>query len=71
MYGVYIYNAHGHVDDLDGHSGLAEEKNQRWIIWTTKQAISVKVGKTFGPFVHNLDCEFENISMAWPTCFNV
>ena len=33
---------------MQGHSGLAEEKSQRWIIWTTKQAISILLSATVG-----------------------
>ena len=31
---------------MQGHSGLAEEKNHRWIISKTKQPISIKVAAT-------------------------
>ena len=33
-----------------GHSVLAKANNQRWIIWTTKQVISIKRATTVGHF---------------------
>ena len=40
------------------HSGSAEAKqNQRWMISTSKQAISISFATTVGHFLHDLDCE--------------
>ena len=33
---------------MQGHSGLAEEKIQLWIILTSKQAMSIKLAATAG-----------------------
>ena len=33
---------------MQGHNGLAEENIQRWIISTTKQAISIQLSETVG-----------------------
>ena len=41
-------------------------KHQRWIISTTKRAISIKLAITVGPFLRDLD--FENMYMAWLSC---
>ena len=49
-------------------SGSAKAKYQRWMISTTKQAISVKLAATVGHFLSDLD--FENVYKAWPTCFS-
>ena len=50
---------------MQGHSGLAKAKNQRWIILTTKQAISVKLATMVDHFYVTLT---ENVYMAWPSC---
>ena len=47
---------------------VARGKNWHWIILTTKQVISIKLATMVGHFLHDLD--FENIYMAWPTCYN-
>ena len=49
--------------DLVAHRGLAEEKNQCWIISTTKQAISMSV-----KFCFTLPWLWKRFYMAWPTC---
>ena len=47
--------------------GRQRQKNQHWIISTTKQVISIKFATTVGHFVCDLD--FENVCMAWIPCF--
>ena len=71
MHGIWWY-AHARVDDLDldaGHSASAKAKNQQWMISTTKQAMkSIKLATTTeGHFL--CDRDFENVYMAWPSCF--
>ena len=53
---------------IKGHSWLAEENIQHWIILTSKQVLSMKLATMVGYFLHDLDCDFENVYMAWPTC---
>ena len=52
---------------MQGHSGLAKAKDQRWIISTNKHAISTKLATTVGHFLRDL--HFENVDIAWPTCY--
>ena len=52
---------------IQRHSGSAYETNQRWTISTSKQVIRAKLATIVVYFFH--DCDFENIYMAWPTCF--
>ena len=51
---------------IHSHSGSAKAKIQCWIIWTTKQATSIKL-ITVDHLLSNLD--FENVYMAWPSGF--
>ena len=50
-----------------GDSWSKKAKNERWLILTTKQAISIKVATTVGHFL--CDHDFENLYMAWSTFF--
>ena len=55
---------------IQGHSGSPESKHmQRWIISITNQIINIKLATTVGTFLYDLDCDFENIYMAWAFCF--
>ena len=56
--------------DLDARSHWVDKgKNQRWIISTTKQAISIKLATTVGHFLRDID--FENVDMAGPSCISL
>ena len=52
-----------------GHSGSAQENNQRLIILTTKQVMSIELAKTVGHFYMTLTLK-TYIYIAWPTCFS-
>ena len=52
---------------MQGHSGSATANNLRWIMSTTKQAMSFKLASTVGHF--SCDLDFENIHMTRPPCF--
>ena len=55
--------AHARVDDLDlDASGSAKATNLRWIIWTTKQAINIKLATKVGLFYVTLTLK----TLAWP-----
>ena len=53
---------------MQGHSRSA--KNQRWIISTSKQAMSIKLATTVGLLAEfTWSClDFENVYMAWSYC---
>ena len=51
---------------IQGHRGTADGNSQRWIISASKQVTRMKLATTVDCFVHDLDCDFENIYMDWP-----
>ena len=68
---ISYHNAHARFEDLDLDARSqwdGKGKIQCWIISTTKQVISIQLATMVGHFLHDLD--FENIYMAWPTCYN-
>ena len=53
---------------MQGHSALANAKNQRCMLSATKQAMSTKFATTVGHFLRDHDLYFENIYVAGPAC---
>ena len=52
---------------MQDHGGSAKANIQCSIISTTKQATNIKLATTVGYILR--DHDFENVYMAWPTCF--
>ena len=52
-----------------GHSGSEKAKILFQIIWTTKQATSIKLATTVGHFLCDLDFASATVYMAWPVLF--
>ena len=50
---------------MQGHSGSTKANNQRWIISTTTQAISINTSCNGSQYLRDLD--YENGYMAWPS----
>ena len=55
---------------MQGHNGSAKDKNQRWIISTTKQARSITLATTLGHFFFcTWPWPWKRFFMAWPSSF--
>ena len=54
---------------LDARSQwIGKGKHQRCMLSATKQAISIKLATTVGPFLRGLDLDFANGYKACPAC---
>ena len=48
---------------------VGRQRKKFSVISTSKQVISIKLATSVRYFLHDLDCDFENIYMTWPACF--